>query len=172
MPTQPSQINAAVVLGENAINISGTNAVYLGQNAINIVGPVIHQPSRPSVDFVGFSTVEANFGILYKMRFRITQADPGECRCDIRVGEQTFSAKWDETPNPVRNDHPTQFAAEMVPATRLCRLYMDCDYQIPILIRSGGATTVFDGWWFGRHLHYGSHPTLDDATVVSITLRG
>jgi len=37
-----SQINAAVYIGPNGINISGQNAVVLGSNAIKIVGPVVN----------------------------------------------------------------------------------------------------------------------------------
>jgi hypothetical protein len=38
---QPSQINAAVYFGPNAVSISGNNAVVFGPNAVQINGPVV-----------------------------------------------------------------------------------------------------------------------------------
>jgi hypothetical protein len=127
---------------------------------------------KPSVEFRGFTQVRANFGTLHKMQFRITGGDPGKCQCEIRIGDDTFYAKWDETPNPVEGDVLSGFRPEMVPATRQQRLYPDSDYMIPILISDGGSICIFDGWWFGRHRGYGKHDLLNEDTVVSIALKG
>ncbi len=41
-----SQINAAVYIGTNGVNIIGQNAVVLGPNAIKIVGPVVNNNNK------------------------------------------------------------------------------------------------------------------------------
>src|SRR5262249_12433116 len=125
-----------------------------------------------TVAFDGFQTRVVNFGTLYKMRFRLEGADPGVSRCEISVGGNSTSAKWDERPNPLRDDDLSQFVAGMVPDTYDQRLYVDVPYTVPILVSAGGVVTVFDGWWFGRHLGYGNHQPLDADARVRITLRG
>ena len=127
---------------------------------------------KPTVDFRGFTHVKTNFGMLHKMHFQILVGDPGRCQCEIKLGADTFYAKWDEAPNPLEGDVLSSFKPEMVSATRQQWLYPDSDYMVPILINDGERICIFDGWWFGRHRGYGKHDPLDGNTVLSIALKG
>jgi hypothetical protein len=128
---------------------------------------------RLRVVFEGFEAVQTHFGTLYKMRFRLKgYEEPGECSCELSTNGRTTFAKWDENPNPLRNDQLDAFAPEMVPTTFHQRLQVDSEYKIPVLVRSGEQLFVFDGWWFGRSAGYYTLPALAEESAVSIALRG
>lgn len=122
--------------------------------------------------FDGFQAVHVNFGTLYKLKFRVEGGDPGECCCEIFAGGDPSFAKWDETPNPLRDDQLNSFAPEMVPATFNNRVYEARPYTIPILIGVNGQLSVFSAYWFGRHAGYYNQPPLSDQSEVRIVLRG
>ncbi|MBI2884161.1 MAG: hypothetical protein HYY11_09725 [Candidatus Methylomirabilis oxyfera] len=128
---------------------------------------------RVRVAFAGFEIVETDFGTLYKMRFKLKgYEDPGECSCELTTNAHTTFAKWDECPNPLRNDRLNAFVPEMVPATFHQRLHVGREYHIPILVKPNNEFFVFDGWWFGRNAGYYTQPALARESVVAITLRG
>jgi hypothetical protein len=125
------------------------------------------------VAFTGFEAVQTNFGTLYKMRFNLKgYDDPGECSCELTTNAHTTFAKWDECPNPLRDDRLDAFVPEMVPATFHQRLYVSREYHIPILVKPNNEIFVFDGWWFGRNAGYYTQRALIRESVVDITLRG
>lgn len=128
---------------------------------------------RIRVVFSGFEAVQANFGVLYKMRFKLKgYEDPGECSCELASNDHTTFAKWDESPNPLIGDHLDAFAPEMVPATFHQQLHVGREYHIPILVKPNNEFFVFDGWWFGRNVGYYAQSPLTRESVVVITLRG
>lgn len=128
---------------------------------------------RVRVAFAGFEAAQTNFGTLYKMRFKLKgYEDPGECSCELTTNAYATFAKWDECPNPLRNDRLDAFVPEMVPATFHQRLHVGREYHIPILVRPDNEFFVFDGWWFGRQAGYYTQLALVLESVVVITLRG
>jgi hypothetical protein len=128
---------------------------------------------RVKVEFKGFESVQTNFGILYKMRLELKgHEDPGECSCEIKINNYTTFAKWDETPNPLREDRLTEFVPEMVPTTFHQHLYVDREYYIPIIVKTGNTIFVFDGWWFGRSAGYYKQPPIIPHSILSMSVRG
>ncbi len=128
---------------------------------------------RVKVSFVKFDSVPTNFGILYKMRFKLKgYDDPGECSCQLSSGSHTTFAKWDEAPNPLRNDRLDAFVPEMVPATFHRRLHVGREYSVPILVKNDSQLYIFDGWWFGRNVGYYKLSPLKQESIVSVVLRG
>lgn len=129
------------------------------------------QLNAPLLRLNGFARVPVNFGVLYKLCFTIDGGDPGDCSCDITVGDRTQPAKWDETPNPLRGDRLDAFDAGLVPSTFHQRLHADRPYQLPILIEAERQLMVFTAWWFGRPQYY-DLPPLTPESSVAITIRG
>jgi hypothetical protein len=128
---------------------------------------------RVKVAFEGFESVQTNFGILYKMRFKLRgYEDPGHCSCEMTVNSYTTFAKWDESPNPLRDDRLDAFVPEIVPATFHQYLHVGREYCVPLLIKTEDGFYVFDGWWFGRASGYYSQPPLDQNSLVSVSIRG
>ena len=74
--------------------------------------------TQPKVKFLCFVREDVNFGTLHKLKFKIVgKQNPGICQLEIQWDGNSVKAKWDETPNPLENDRPTQFRAELVPTT-------------------------------------------------------
>jgi hypothetical protein len=128
---------------------------------------------RVKVEFLGFESVQTNFGTLYKMRFRLKgHEDPGECSCEINSNNHTTFAKWDETPNPLRDDSLEDFVPDMVPMTFHQRLHIGREYRVPLVVNVNNEFFVFDGWWFGRRAGYYKQPTLHSRGTVAVSVRG
>ncbi len=128
---------------------------------------------RPRVKFLGFTKSRANFGTLYKLRFKLKgRSAPGFCGLQIEWSGGNILAKWDETPNPVRGDDPRQFEAALVPATFYQPLFLGREYAVPIVIEHDGRQEIFSGWWFGREMGYGPDPRLPDSDRVRLTILG
>jgi hypothetical protein len=128
---------------------------------------------RVKVDFLGFESVQTNFGTLYKMRFRLKgHEDPRECSCEITANNHITFAKWDETPNPLREDRLSDFVPEMVPMTFHQRLQVGREYRLPLVVKVENKLFVFDGWWFGRGACYYKQPPLRPGSVLSMSVRG
>ena len=141
---------------------------------------------EPKVEEIGFVKEKVKFGILYKIKFKISRRrlkifparHPGICSLEIEwCGNKVF-AKWDENPNPLdrdRMDSPKRFRPELVPLTYFQELFKGKKYYVPILHEDeNGNFTVFSGWWFGRYfgLPYGPDPRVNKNTLLKITLRG
>lgn len=125
------------------------------------------------VAFEGFESVQTNFGTLYKMRFTLKgYEDPGHCSCEMTFNSYTTFAKWDERPNPLRNDRLDDFVPEMVPATFHERLHIGRSYLLPLLIKSENNLYIFNAWWFGRCSGYYTLPPLDLNNTLSVSIRG
>lgn len=125
------------------------------------------------VEFLGFVPVQTNFGTLYKMRFQLKgHENPGECSCEIKANDYTTFAKWDETPNPLREDRLSDFAPELVPMTFRQRLHIGREYCVPLLVKVENGVFVFDGWWFGRGAGYYNQPSLRPRNVLSVSVQG
>lgn len=134
---------------------------------------LVNWSRRVKVSVIKFDSVPTNFGILYKMRFKLKGYDnPGECSCEFASGLHTTFAKWDEAPNPLRNDRLDAFVPEMVPATVHRRLHVGREYSVPMLVKDNSQFYIFDGWWFGRKVGYYKLPPLKQESMVSVTLRG
>lgn len=128
---------------------------------------------RVKVQFLGFESVQTNFGVLHKIRFRLKgHEDPGEANCEIGAHGHVTLAKWDETPNPLRNDRLDAFAPEMVPMTFFHRLHVGKEYRIPLAISVDEGVFVFDGWWFGRGTGYYKQSPLKPEDTITVSLRG
>lgn len=128
---------------------------------------------RVKVEFVGFESVQTNFGTLYKMQFKLKgHEDPGECSCELKANDYTTFAKWDESPNPLREDRLTDFVPEMVPMTFHQRLHVGREYHLPFIVKVENELFVFDGWWFGRSVGYYKQPPLGHQSTLSASIRG
>lgn len=128
---------------------------------------------RVKVDFVGFESVQTNFGTLYKMRLKLKgHEDPGECSCELKANDYTTFAKWDESPNPLRQDRLNDFLPEKVPETFHQRLHIGREYHLPFLVKVENEIFVFDAWWFGRSVGYYTQPPLKHESALSASIRG
>ncbi len=130
---------------------------------------------RPKVTELGFRKEKVNFGTLYKVGFRLKgRKEPGLCSLEIEwCGNRVF-AKWDETPNPLKDDEIDKFVPERVPQTFYQPIFSKREYYVPILIEpdNTGNKEVFSGWWFGKKKGYGPDPAIKDNAKVSLTLTG
>lgn len=86
-----SQVNAAVFIGPNGINISGANAVKLKENAINIVGPVVHNENQPEA--LPLSDLEFNILVQVSNKERVTAKDVAMA---LAINEQKAKYYLDE----------------------------------------------------------------------------
>ncbi|MGF1615474.1 MAG: hypothetical protein ACFCVA_16635 [Gammaproteobacteria bacterium] len=128
---------------------------------------------RTRLQLLGFESVQTNFGTLHKIRFRVEgHADPGECSCEIKSNKYITFAKWDETPNPLRNDRLESFVPDMVPMTFNHHVHTGREYRIPLVVRHDGGRFVFDGWWFGRSAGYYNQPALQPRGTLEVSIRG
>ena len=120
---------------------------------------------------MGFIQAPSRFGNLYKLKFKVKgKNSPGLSRITINwFGESVF-AKWDETPNPLRND--SEFRPELVPATYDQPLFNGQEYLVPLIIENNGEYEIFSGWWFGKDKGYGPSPKIDSSTKIKVTLSG
>jgi hypothetical protein len=129
--------------------------------------------SRPRVSFLGFNKVNVNFGDLYKLRFKLSgRKKPGICQLEIQWNGKSVKAKWDEAPNPLKNDDLNEFRPELVPATFYQTLFIEKEYQVPILHEDNGNLSIFSGWWFGRNNGYGDDPTINEEDKITLILSG
>ncbi len=134
--------------------------------------------SKPKVKILGF--VNTNFncgGELIKLKFKITgKQNPGVCQLELQWCDNSVKAKWDEAPNPIKNDDCNEFKPELVPATFYQPLFLNKEYNVPIIhkenINSVEKFTVFSGWWFGREKGYGPDPSIKKCCRLKITLSG
>jgi hypothetical protein len=128
---------------------------------------------RPRVEVLGWMKTRVNFGVLYKLRFRLKgRLAPGFCALQIEWDGKTLFAKWDETPNPLEGDDPNRFRAELVPATFYQPLFIGREYRVPIVIERDASLQVFSGWWFGWGRGYGPDPTLAMSAQIRLSLTG
>jgi len=106
---------------------------------VKVVRPSDPAPAQPSprttLAFDGFQTR------VVQLRHPLQDAIPGwrgptlaSAGARSLQGGHTTNAKWDDRPNPLRNDDLSQFAPEMVRRTTNQNLYVDTPYAVPILI--------------------------------------
>lgn len=134
---------------------------------------VVDWIKRPRIQFLGFSSAQANFGKLYKFRFRLKGlSPPGLSRLTISWSDKTVFAKWDETPNPLERDDWSRFRPELVPATYDQPLFCGSEYAVPVIIERDGSHEIFSGWWFGKDSGYGPDPGVNKQDHIKLTLSG
>ena len=129
---------------------------------------------RPKVKALGVVQVNINFGILYKLKFKIMgKQHPGICELKIEWDNKSVNAKWDEAPNPLQNDDMNNFRSELVPATFYQPLFLNKEYTIPIIHRDKNENlSIFSGWWFGRNAGYGPNPDITEGNKITLILSG
>lgn len=112
----------------------------------------------------------------YKIKFKVCGLrSPGFCVVKIIWSGNVVKAKWDDVPNPLRNDNPNEFVAELVPQTYLNTIMLEEFYAVPIFnIDKNNKISIFDGWWFGKRLNmpYGPNPVIDKYIEVKIEIKG
>ena len=128
---------------------------------------------RVQVNFHGFVKVPVNFGVLYKLVFSLRgHTDPGECTCEIETAQGAIFAKWDEAPNPLKDDRLDSFVPELVPHTFHQKLYIGRRYSVPIIIDDNSKFYMFDAWWFGKSKGYYRFFPINESDELAIKLRG
>ena len=128
---------------------------------------------RPKIREVGFEKVNVNFGVLYKLKFKIEGKQyPGICQLEIRWSNKSVKAKWDELPNPLQDDNIDSFRPELVPVTFYQPLFLKRKYSVPIIHKDDNERlSIFSGWWFGRD-KYGPDPYVTKSTQIELVLSG
>jgi hypothetical protein len=142
---------------------------------------------KPKVKFLGFLR-EDN---LYKLRFKIAGSGlfeflgvskeftlaPGQACLEIRWHDgykpREVFAKWDQAPNPQEEDRlrRPKFKPYLVPFTYYLPLFVDREYEIPIMFKGkNDRYEVFSGWWFGKNTGYGGDYTVKPDTEVTLSL--
>lgn len=131
---------------------------------------------KPRLRFLGFEDFKIDNVTLYKLNFTIKgYYDPG-IAC-IRIegkGYNTF-AKWDEAPNPLKNDDTNSFIPEMVPSTYFLPLFLRIEYKVPIIIKERQEDNryfIFDGWWFGKTRGYYLGKELIESDEITLNVFG
>lgn len=123
-----------------------------------------------------FKKEKVNFGTLYKIEFKICGLrSPGFCEFQIHWDGKMVRAKWDDLPNPVRDDNLAKFEPTLVPQTFFLPLMIGQKYTVPIVHEDdNGELTIFSGWWFGRrnNLPYGPDPKINEKTTLKLILKG
>jgi len=146
---------------------------------------IIEQLRKPKVKLIKFEY--ENFNVpqgLYKIKIKILPRflmpkwftyQPGITILEIRYRDKIQFAKWDEMPNPLRDDDPQKFEASMVPQTFYQMLFLDRFYSIPIIHKDKeNNLSAFCGWWFGRNFGYGKEEDyqIDRSEKFCLILRG
>jgi hypothetical protein len=135
---------------------------------------------EPKVQKVRFSKFQSNFGLLYKIHFKILPRmffprSPGTSMFEIRWKNQKCLAKWDEMPNPLQNDKLSKFVPELVPSTFFQPLIPGREYQVPLIIsESNSNLMIFNAWWFGRKKGYYniSNHLIDLSEKIEVHIQG
>jgi len=126
---------------------------------------------NPKIKFDGFQKVKVNFGTLYKIKVKISgHINPGLSVINIKWKDGSVYAKWDENPNPLKDDSLNNFIPEMVPQTFYQNTFCGKTYLLPILHEDkNNKVTVFSGWWFGKDKGYGaSVPELINISEIQL----
>jgi hypothetical protein len=133
---------------------------------------------RPRIFWFDYTFIKekVNFGILYKLKFKVRGLrTPGFCECQIRYCGNFVRGKWDDLPNPLRDDDLNSFEPSLVPQTFFLPLMLGQYYTIPVLHEDENEKlTVFSGWWFGRRngLPYGPDPSVNNNTEIKLIIKG
>jgi len=137
---------------------------------------------RPKLKFLGFGIVPVSFGKLVKLSFKLDGGiNPGVGCCEIVTNsEKTCYAKWDESPNPLKNDKLGDFVPEKVPATYYQTLFLKKIYSVPILIEDPASIPqltqspyrIFNAWWFGKGQGYYIEQPMKYSDFLTIIVRG
>jgi len=153
-----------------SFNLDWPNATLGGLMGLGLVC-LIDFLRKPKIKFNGFQKIKVNFGTLYKIKVKIFgHINPGLSAASIKWKDGSVYAKWDETPNPLKNDQLSNFTPEMVPQTFYQNTFCGKSYLLPILHEDENKKiTVFSGWWFGRDKGYdASVPELMDTSEIQI----
>lgn len=179
LKTAVTQLEAAIRDAGRFKGLGWSDFINFGSSVLSgfiagLVSVIVWQWfTRPTVRFLGFERVPVNFGVLYKLRFRLGgRASPGVCGMRLEWPGGDLFAKWDETPNPLERDDPNQFRAELVPLTFYQPLFHGRDYVVPIVVEESGGYALFSGWWFGRRFGYGPGPALRGEEQIRVTISG
>ena len=131
---------------------------------------------KARLHFSGFKKCDVNFGTLYKISFTVKGCfDPG-ISC-IRITSKGYSAfaKWDEAPNPLKDDKLESFISEMVPSTYYQPIFLKKEYRVPVVIEennNGKKLFIFDGWWFGKGKGYYKGQELSKEEELTLNVLG
>ena len=94
--TASQQINAAVYIGPNGLNISGQNAVVLGENAIQIVGPTVHNAPPAKYRRIEDSELRNFLSVGERVALRALEEEFG---CEVRIGISIATAEGGMNPD-------------------------------------------------------------------------
>jgi len=132
---------------------------------------------KPKARRIAVREVPTNFGTLYKINFEFYGMfkgyyNPGVCQFEIKVDQRVIIGKWDEMPNPLKEDNLREFEPALVPTSYYLNLFPSKRYLIPVLHEENKKFSIFSAWWFGNDKGYDAGPDINNQSKIEVLLIG